>query len=79
MAYKVIQWATGSMGKSCLRATIDHPDLDLAVVDRDPADVRVSVNRAAGTGGRRRRPYKLAGDQSSVLGTAGGQLRRRRP
>jgi hypothetical protein len=29
MAYKVIQWATGSMGKSCLRATIDHPDLDL--------------------------------------------------
>jgi len=30
MGYKVIQWATGSMGKSCLRATIDHPDLDLA-------------------------------------------------
>ena len=29
MAYKVIQWATGSMGKSCLRATLDHPDLDL--------------------------------------------------
>ncbi len=30
MPYKVIQWATGSMGKSCLRATIDHPDLDLS-------------------------------------------------
>jgi len=30
MGYKVIQWATGSMGKTCLRAVIDHPDLDLA-------------------------------------------------
>jgi hypothetical protein len=27
--YKVIQWATGSMGKTCLRAVIDHPDLEL--------------------------------------------------
>lgn len=27
--YRVIQWATGSMGKTCLRAVIDHPDLDL--------------------------------------------------
>ncbi|MBU2513968.1 hypothetical protein KJ966_21725 [bacterium] len=30
MKYKVIQWATGAMGKSCLRAVIDHPDLELA-------------------------------------------------
>jgi 2,4-diaminopentanoate dehydrogenase len=30
MSYKVIQWATGSMGKTCLRAIIDHPDLELA-------------------------------------------------
>ncbi len=29
MKYKVIQWATGAMGKSCLRAIIDHPDLEL--------------------------------------------------
>ena len=29
MTYKVIQWATGSMGKSCLRAVIDHSDLEL--------------------------------------------------
>jgi len=29
MKYRVIQWATGSMGKSCLRAVIDHPDLEL--------------------------------------------------
>lgn len=27
--YRVIQWATGSMGKACLRAVIDHPDLEL--------------------------------------------------
>ncbi len=30
MKYRVIQWATGSMGKTCLRAVIDHPDLELA-------------------------------------------------
>lgn len=29
MGYKVIQWATGSMGKTCLRAIIDHPELEL--------------------------------------------------
>ncbi len=29
MNYKVIQWATGSMGKTCLRAIIDHPSMDL--------------------------------------------------
>lgn len=30
MGYRVIQWATGAMGKTCLRAVIDHPDLELA-------------------------------------------------
>jgi len=30
MSYRVIQWATGAMGKNCLRAIIDHPDLELA-------------------------------------------------
>jgi hypothetical protein len=28
--FRVIQWATGAMGKSCLRAVIDRPDLELA-------------------------------------------------
>lgn len=28
--YKVIQWASGSMGRSCMRAVIDRPDLELA-------------------------------------------------
>lgn len=29
MPIKVIQWATGAMGKTCLRSVIDHPDLEL--------------------------------------------------
>ncbi len=29
MAYKVIQWATGAIGKTALRQIIDHPDLEL--------------------------------------------------
>lgn len=28
--YRVVQWATGAMGKTCLRSIIDHPDLELA-------------------------------------------------
>jgi len=27
--YRVVQWATGAMGKTCLRTVIDHPDLEL--------------------------------------------------
>lgn len=29
MTYRVIQWATGAIGKTCLRQIIDHPDLEL--------------------------------------------------
>lgn len=29
MGYRVIQWATGAMGKSCLRAVLDHPETEL--------------------------------------------------
>jgi hypothetical protein len=29
MAIKVVQWATGAIGKTCLRQVIDHPDLEL--------------------------------------------------
>lgn len=29
MSYRVIQWATGAMGKTCLRAVIDHPAMQL--------------------------------------------------
>ncbi len=29
MKHRVIQWATGAMGKTCLRAVIDHPAMEL--------------------------------------------------
>lgn len=29
MKHRVIQWATGAMGKTCLRAIIDHPAMEL--------------------------------------------------
>lgn len=29
MRYRVIQWATGAMGKACLRAVLDHPAMEL--------------------------------------------------
>lgn len=32
MKYRVIQWATGGMGKNCLRAVIDHPAMELVGV-----------------------------------------------
>lgn len=32
MSYRVIQWATGGMGRNCLRAVIDHPAMELAGV-----------------------------------------------
>ena len=30
--YRVVQWATGGMGRNVLRAIIDHPALDLVGV-----------------------------------------------
>jgi 2,4-diaminopentanoate dehydrogenase len=30
MTYRVIQWATGSIGRTCLRAVLDSPDCELA-------------------------------------------------
>jgi 2,4-diaminopentanoate dehydrogenase len=47
MTYRVIQWATGAMGKSCLRAVIDHPMMELVglyvygddKVGRDAGDI----------------------------------------
>jgi hypothetical protein len=47
MTIRVIQWATGAIGKTCLRTVIDHPDLELAglfvysekKVGRDAGDI----------------------------------------
>jgi hypothetical protein len=30
VTYRVVQWATGAVGKTCLRAVLDHPDMTLA-------------------------------------------------
>jgi hypothetical protein len=32
VTYRVVQWATGAIGKTCLRAVLDHPHLALAGV-----------------------------------------------
>jgi 2,4-diaminopentanoate dehydrogenase len=32
LTYRVVQWATGAIGKTCLRAVLDHPDMSLAGV-----------------------------------------------
>ncbi len=58
--YRVVQWATGAMGKTCLRAVIDHPDLELVglyvysdtkagrdageIARRDPTGIRATRN-----------------------------------
>ena len=47
MSLRVIQWATGAMGKSCLRAVLDHPAMELvglyvygeAKAGRDAGDI----------------------------------------
>jgi hypothetical protein len=46
--YRVVQWATGSMGRSALRRIIEHPDLDLAgVYVYDPRKVGVDAGEIA--------------------------------
>ena len=44
--YKVVQWATGGMGRNCLRALIDHPAMELVGVYVYGAD---KEGRDAGT------------------------------
>lgn len=40
MSYKVVQWATGTMGRACLRAAIEHPLMDVVgLYVYDPAKV----------------------------------------
>ncbi|WP_406068869.1 hypothetical protein [Micromonospora sp. NBC_01638] len=47
MAYRVVQWATGSLGRTCLRAVLDSPDHELVglyvygdqKVGRDAGDI----------------------------------------
>jgi hypothetical protein len=46
--YRVVQWATGSMGRSALRRVIEHPDLELVGVHvYDPRKVGVDAGDIA--------------------------------
>jgi 2,4-diaminopentanoate dehydrogenase len=49
--YRVVQWATGSVGTSALRAIVEHPDLDLVgVLVFDPAKEGRDAGELCGTG-----------------------------
>ena len=49
--YRVVQWATGSVGASALRAIIEHPDLELVgVVVSDPAKEGRDAGELCGVG-----------------------------
>jgi hypothetical protein len=46
--YRVVQWATGSMGRTALRRVIDHPELELAgVYVYDPRKVGMDAGEIA--------------------------------
>ena len=58
MSYRVIQWATGGVGRAAIEGVLDHPELELAgcwvhspekvgidvgeIVGRDPVGVRAT-------------------------------------
>ncbi|MBR9986616.1 MAG: hypothetical protein KFF68_11955 [Desulfosarcina sp.] len=75
MDYRVIQWATGSMGKTCLRAVIDHPDLELVGLyvynekkaGRDAGDI--AVRNKTGVLATRSMSEILALDADAVIHT----------
>jgi len=49
--YRVVQWATGSVGASALRAILEHPDLELAgVLVFDPAKEGADAGALCGLG-----------------------------
>ena len=52
MTYRVVQWATGSVGAISLRQIIEHPDLELVgVLVHDPAKAGVDAGRLCGLPG----------------------------
>jgi 4-hydroxy-tetrahydrodipicolinate reductase len=49
--YRVVQWATGSVGASALRAIVEHPDLELVgVLVFDPAKEGLDAGALCGIG-----------------------------
>jgi hypothetical protein len=52
MGYRVIQWATGGVGRAAIEGVLDHPDLELAGAwvhsgDKDGVDLGHLVGRDA--------------------------------
>ncbi|HEX3796764.1 MAG TPA: hypothetical protein VHV57_19885 [Acidimicrobiales bacterium] len=52
MSYKVIQWATGGVGRAAMGAVLDHPELELAgawvhSADKDGVDLGTLAGRSA--------------------------------
>jgi hypothetical protein len=80
VTYRVVQWATGAVGKTCLRAVLDHPDLDLAglyvYAERKAGQDAGTIARypAAGIIATRDRAEILALDADVVIHTARLQL-----
>ena len=49
MTYRVVQWATGNVGRHSIRAVLDHPDLELAgVYVTSPAKAGLDAGEIAG-------------------------------
>jgi hypothetical protein len=75
MPYRVVQWATGTVGSHALRATIEHPDLELVGVyvygsDKEGKDAGDLVGLpATGVRATRNRDEILAMDADVVLYT----------
>ena len=81
MAYRVIQWATGGVGRAAIEGILDHPELELVgcwvhSADKDGRDVGELVGRTplgenragrAGVTGRDHHPFAF-----SVWAAGGG-------
>jgi 4-hydroxy-tetrahydrodipicolinate reductase len=66
--YRVVQWATGSVGTSALRAIIEHPDLELVgVLVSDPAKEGCDAGELCGV---ERTGVLATRDVEAVLGLA---------
>jgi 4-hydroxy-tetrahydrodipicolinate reductase len=82
MAYKVVQWSTGNVGRYALRAILDHPELELAgvfahsaeKVGRDAAEL-CGVAKTSGVEATNDAHALLASDADCVCYTATADLR----
>ena len=51
MSYRVVQWATGNVGRAAIEGVLDHPDLELAgcwvhAPEKEGADVGTLAGRS---------------------------------